>query len=43
VKLRAEPNPTMETVQEIASLRLRLIDLVGEQEQRRLIEKWNNE
>lgn len=35
--------PTNETVRDIARSRLRLIELVGEEEQRRLIGQWNTE
>ena len=41
--LLAESNPTDETVRSIARTRLSLIDLVGEEEQRRLVGLWNDE
>jgi hypothetical protein len=37
------PNPTNDTVRDIAGSRLQLIKLVGEEEQRRLIGEWNKE
>ena len=35
--------PTNDTVRDIARLRLRLIELIGEDEQRKLIGQWNLE